>query len=94
MSEETLGLDAVRELAAGADLLAHPHTERHLPELRTPPSFGDLALEAWEAAGRPDPRAYAREEVRRILAEHHAEPLPEDVDRELLRIIAAREAEG
>jgi trimethylamine:corrinoid methyltransferase-like protein len=59
-----------------------------------PASFGDLALEAWEAAGRPDPRAYAREEVHRILAEHQPEPLPEDIDRELVRIIEARTAEG
>jgi len=94
VSEETLALDAIAELAASADLFAYPHTQRHLPELRTPASFGDLALEAWEAAGRPDPRAYAREEVHRILAEHQPEPLPEDIDRELLRIIEARTAEG
>ena len=94
VSEETLALDAIAELAAGADLFAYPHTQRHLPELRTPASFGDLALEAWEAAGRPDPRAYAREEVHRILAEHQPEPLPEDIDRELVRIIEARTAEG
>jgi trimethylamine:corrinoid methyltransferase-like protein len=46
------------------------------------------------AAGRPDPRVRAREEVRRILAEHEPEPLPEDVDRELLRIIEVRTDEG
>ena len=40
-----------------------------------------------------DPRDEARERVRAIRAEHHAEPLPEDVDRELVRIIEARTAE-
>jgi trimethylamine:corrinoid methyltransferase-like protein len=50
-------------------------------------------MDVWEAAGRPDPRRRAREEVRRILAEHQPEPLPEDVDRELVRIIEVRTAE-
>jgi trimethylamine--corrinoid protein Co-methyltransferase len=94
VTEETLALDAIAELAAGADLSAHPHTRRHLAELWTPPTFSHASLEEWEAAGRPDPRDRAREEVRRILAEHQPEPLPEDVDRELLRIIEARAAEG
>jgi len=94
VTEETLALDAIAELAEGVDLFAHPHTQRHLPELWTPDTFSQMTLEAWEAAGRPDPRERAREEVRRILAEHEPEPLPEDVDRELLRIIEARTAEG
>jgi trimethylamine--corrinoid protein Co-methyltransferase len=94
VTEETLALEAISELAAGGDLFDHPHTQRHLAELWTPDTFSHETLEAWEAGGRPDPRERAREEVRRILAEHDPEPLPEDVDRELLRIIAARTDEG
>src|SRR3990170_4851314 len=94
VTEETLALDAIAELAASGDLSAHPHTERHLPELWIPATFSRETVEAWEAAGRPDPRVRAREEVRRILAEHEPEPLPEDVDHELVRIIEARSAEG
>jgi trimethylamine--corrinoid protein Co-methyltransferase len=93
VTEETLALEAIAELAAGGDLSAHPHTQRHLAELWTPPTFGRETMDVWEAAGRPDPRRHAREEVRRILAEHQPEPLPEDVDRELVRIIEARAAE-
>lgn len=94
VTEETLALDEITELARSGDLSDHPHTRRHLSELWTPPTFARETLEAWEAAGRPDPRVPAREEVRRILAEHRPEPLPEDVDRELLAIIGARTAEG
>lgn len=94
VTEETLALDRVAELADGADLFSDPHTQRHLPELWMPETFGRETLEAWLAAGRPDPRGRARERVRTILAEHEPEPLPEDVDRELARIVAAREAEG
>jgi trimethylamine--corrinoid protein Co-methyltransferase len=94
VTEEALALDQVAELAAGADLSAHPHTQRHLAELWTPATFSHETLEAWEAAGRPDPRGRARERVRTILAEHQPDPLPEDVDRELLNIIETRTAEG
>src|SRR3989304_5238096 len=94
VTEETLALDAIAELAASGDLSAHPHAERHLPELWTPATFSRETWEASEGAGRPDPRVRAREEVRRILADPRPEPLPEDVDRELLRIIDARTAES
>jgi trimethylamine--corrinoid protein Co-methyltransferase len=94
VSEETLALEAIAEVGAGSDFLSHPHTLRHLRELWTPRTSGRETWEAWEEAGRPDPRVRAREEVRRILADHHPEPLPEDVDRELVRIIEARTAEG
>jgi trimethylamine--corrinoid protein Co-methyltransferase len=94
VTEETLALDAIAELAASGDLSAHPHTERHLAELWRPATFSRETLAAWESAGRPDPRERARAEVRRILAEHEPEPLSEDVDLELVRIIEARTAEG
>jgi len=94
VTEETLALDAIAELAASGDLSTHPHTQRHLAELWTPETFSRETVEAWEEAGRPDPRERAREQVRRILAEHEPEPLPEDVDHELLRIIEARTAES
>ena len=94
VTEETLALEAIAELAAGADLSAHRHTQQHLARLWTQATFDRLALEAWESAGRPDPRDRVREEVRRILAEHEPAPLPEDVDQELLRIIEVRTAEG
>ncbi len=93
VTEETLALDAIAELAAGADLTGHPATRRHLTELWRPETFDGLTAEAWEAAGRPDPRERARERVQAILAEHEPLPLPDDVDRELVRIIEAREAE-
>lgn len=94
VTDETLALEAIVEVGRGGELLGHPHTLRHVRELWMPRTFGRETWEAWERAGRPDPRDRAREEVRRILADHRPEPLPEDVDRELVRIIEARTAEG
>ncbi len=59
-----------------------------------PPSFAREPLEAWEAQGRRGARERARERVREILATHEPEPLPEEVDRELRRIVEARAAEA
>lgn len=68
--------------------------------LRRGPGFPILSgpelarvLEIALGGGRPA-RERARERVREILATHEPEPLPEDLDRELRRMIAAREAEG
>jgi trimethylamine--corrinoid protein Co-methyltransferase len=53
-----------------------------------------LAEVTADAGFPPDPRGPAREEARRLRAEHVPEPLPEDVDRELVRIIEARTTQG
>lgn len=92
VAEEALALDAIAELAATGTLLDHPHTRRHLPELWIPPTFGGGGLGDREASG--DARQRARELARQIRAEHQPEPLPDDVDRELLAMIEARTAEG
>ena len=94
VTEETLALEAVAEVGLGGGFLADPRTLRHIREPWMSRTFGRETWEAWEGAGRPDPRDRAREEVRRILADHRPAPLPEDVDRELVRIIEVRTAEG
>lgn len=77
---------------ARSGIVDHPHTRRHLPDLWIPSTFRSGALGDREAAG--DARQRARELVRQIRAEHHPEPLPDDLDRELLAMIKARTAEG
>jgi trimethylamine---corrinoid protein Co-methyltransferase len=91
---EAAAIEALAEAGADGDLLAHPEMLAPLHEVWTPRALDEETWEAWVEAGRPDPRVRAREEVRRILAEHRPEPLPEDVDRELVRIIEARTAEA
>jgi trimethylamine--corrinoid protein Co-methyltransferase len=62
-------------------------------ETLAPETVARVAFDAMLQAPQ-DPRVEAREQVREIRAEHRAEPLPADVDRELVRIIEARTAEG
>jgi len=42
----------------------------------------------WESKGRPDPAAAAKEKAKDILANHQAEPLADDVSKEIDDIVA------
>jgi trimethylamine--corrinoid protein Co-methyltransferase len=94
VNEQTLALDAIREVGIGGNFLTHPHTassfrkEFYLPDLveRMPWS----AFWAQEVRGM---EAKAREKARRILADHHPEPLEPAQVREIDRIVAAAESD-
>lgn len=88
------GLELFAELARARQVLSHPHTRRHWrAELGVPSplidreSWGD-----WQAAGARDAAARAQADVERRLALPPAEPLADDVARELDAILAAEAA--
>ena len=88
------GLELFAELARARQVLGHPHTRRHWrAELGVPSplidreSWGD-----WQAAGFRDAAARAQADVERRLALPPAEPLADDVVRELDAILAAEAA--
>jgi trimethylamine--corrinoid protein Co-methyltransferase len=94
VSDDDLALDVIEHVGPGGHFLAEPHTRAHMRELWMPRFFGRETWEEWEAAGRPEPRHRAHERVLQILAQHEPQPLPDDVERELLHIIDVREREG
>ena len=47
---------------------------------------------AWEAAGATELARRARDEARRVVAEHTPQPLPDDVLAELRRIVQRADA--
>ena len=63
-------------------------------QLWRPRLFDRGTWEDWEAAGRPEPRARARERVRALLASHEVPALPDGMPAELDRIVAAFAAEA
>ena len=93
VNEETLAGSVIEEVGPGGHFLAHPHTRAHMRERWRSALFDRDSWEAWEASGRPGPVDRARERVRAILAEHHPEALPEDLDRELQAILEHRRRE-
>ncbi len=93
LDDERLALEVIERVGPEGHFLAEPHTLAHMGELWRPRYLDASSWEEWEAAGEPDAPARAAAEVRRLLAEHEPEPLPEDVGRELGRIVGAYETQ-
>jgi len=90
--------DVVAEIAGvgpGGDFLSNPATRRaaRSREFLTPSLIGRHAYEAWRDLGSPSMYGRARDQVREILAGPVIDPLPDAIEAELERILAAADAE-
>ena len=93
VDDETLALDLIHEIGSGGAFATTAHTLRHFrDELLIPDLIGRETRESWEAAGAPDMRTRAREEARRILAEHQPLPLADGIAVQLDEIVEETEA--
>jgi trimethylamine--corrinoid protein Co-methyltransferase len=76
VSEETIALDVIKEVGIGGNFLVHPHTAA---SFRKEFWMSDLMERLpWDAWNRQETRSFearARARARKILAEHHPEPL-------------------
>jgi trimethylamine--corrinoid protein Co-methyltransferase len=86
--------DFVAEIAAvgpGGNFLASPVTRRaaRSREFLGPTLVGRGTYEAWRELGSPTMYGRARERVREILAAPFVDPLPDDVEVELARVLGA-----
>lgn len=95
VNEETLAADLIKKVGPiPGNYLREAHTrewwrkEQFLPIL----SYR-LPYEVWERDGRKDVAARAKERAKEILRTHEVPPLPEDVDREISKILLAAEKE-
>jgi trimethylamine--corrinoid protein Co-methyltransferase len=85
-----LALDVIKEVGPGSHFLRQKHTRQHIRDFRLSP-----ILRQKNTDGRDiDPREAAIREFKRIDESHHPEPLPDDVLRELDRILAAADREA
>ena len=90
--------DFVAEIAAvgpGGNFLASQVTRRaaRSREFLAPTLVGRHGYEAWRELGSPSMYGRARDRVREILAEPVVDPLPDAVEAELARVLAAADAE-
>ncbi len=88
---DKLALDVIESVGPGGHFLGQKHTRRTireiwLPQLTHPPPTMD-------SQRLPDIRRRARTTFKRILTEHHPEPLPEKHQAELQKIIQAAAAD-
>lgn len=90
VTDETLGLDAVKRVGPGGNYLIDEHTLKHFKsEYFTPKSINRHVRNVWKMKGSQDATELARERARKILAEHRAEPLDPKLVAELDSIVAA-----
>ena len=79
VNDETLALDWIDKVGPGGDFLALKHTRNHYQEDWYPSLFNRQNHASWAEDGGKTLRERAGEEIERILAEHHPEPLPKDI---------------
>ena len=92
VNEDTLAVDAIDKAGPGGHFLGEKHTLKHFRE-RWMPRLDVDSLETWEKEGIKSLGELAHQKVKEILATHKPTPLPEDVDREISRILKRAETE-
>jgi trimethylamine--corrinoid protein Co-methyltransferase len=88
ISDEALGLDVIDEAGPGGNMIDTMHTAEHFrQELWMPKLLDREYYQAWLDAGAASTEDRCRAETERILKEHKPEPIAEDLDQELTRIV-------
>jgi trimethylamine---corrinoid protein Co-methyltransferase len=89
ISSEDLALDTIDAVGAGGHYLAQKHTRVHMRDAMKRGVCHQLASDG----SYQDPRQYAIDQTRWILANHHPEPLESARLAELDRILASADRE-
>ena len=93
VNEETLAVDAIKEIGPGRDFLMHPTTFKGMRNQSRPEIIDRRMRGVWEAAGATTAYERAMAKARWILDNHHPEPLPDDVVVRIRQIVEQAEAE-
>lgn len=93
VNDETLAVDAIKEVGPGKDFLMHPTTIKGMRSQSKPELIDRRMREAWQAAGGTSAYERALEKARWILANHQPDPLPDDVLGQIRQIVERTERE-
>ncbi len=86
VNDETLALDAIREVGPGGNFLTHPHTLRHMRELWVSSLMDRRPYSEWKEKG-DGAREWALEKAKKILKTHKPELLDPKLEEEFQKII-------
>jgi len=90
IDDEAIALDVAKEVGVGGTFMDQEHTVRHFrEELWFPRLLDRQFYDAWAQGGQVTMAERCRQEKERILADHQAEPLPDDVEKEVRRVTQA-----
>lgn len=95
VNEETLAADVIQKVGPlPGNYLREAHTKKWWRQEQFLPTLSyRLSYHEWVRDGSKDVAARAKEKAKDILNTHEVPPLPEDVDREISRILLAAEKE-
>lgn len=88
-SREAMALDVIKAVGPRGHFLKQKHTREHMRKLE----FSDLSAQPRPGGGYRDPVEVAREKVEWILENHHPEPLSEDKQAALKRVLEVADRE-
>jgi len=92
VNDETLAVDAIKEVGPGGNYLSHPHTAKHFRDLCWFPKLTVRdQYETWKAKGSKDMRQRANEMARKILDEHHPAYIDDKAKAELDKLAIAQQ---
>jgi len=87
VDDDTLAWQEILDTTPGGHFMDREHTLRHCREALQPGLFVRLPMEAWTAEGRKDLHTRAVEKYRELKKGLKPQELPEDVQREMSRIV-------
>jgi trimethylamine--corrinoid protein Co-methyltransferase len=90
VDDESLALEATREVGIGGHFLASPHTLAHFRELAEPGLHDWNTRRDWEAAGSTSLGDRARARTLELLETHRVEPIPEPTLAAMREVIERR----
>ncbi len=93
VNDDTLAVDAIKEIGPGRDFLMHPTTIKGMRSQSKPEMFDRKMRDAWQTAGATTAYERALEKARWILANHQPDPLPDAVRKTVRAIVKQAEAQ-
>lgn len=95
INEETLAADLIQKVGPiPGNYLREAHTKKWWKQEQFLPTLSyRLSYDEWVRDGSKDVAARAKEKAKEILSTHQVPPLPEDVDREISKILLSAEKE-
>jgi len=93
VNDETMAIDVIDKVGPGGMFLGEKHTLKHFRERWMSRLFDIDSFETWQKKGSRSIDEVAHEKVKEILATHKPEPIPEDTQKEISKILKRAEAE-
>lgn len=78
VTDETLAVDAIKEVGVGRDFLGHPTTMEHFESASNPTILNRMMLNEWIDNGSKNAIEVAHEIVEDVMANHVVKPIEED----------------